>query len=106
VTGMNGFLVRTREVLAHLTPAGRERARRLRQAEVEATVAAERMHIARLLATVGDYHLSLAELSWDQAATRQPALTARRQRVLDSLAEAIQDEIDGFAQRRWEEPWR
>jgi hypothetical protein len=26
--------------------------------------------------------------------------------VLDSLAEAIQDEIDGFAQRRWEEPWR
>ena len=58
---MNLFLARTWEaVQAHLSPAGRDRARRMRQAEIEATVAAERMHIARLLATVGDYHLSLA----------------------------------------------
>src|SRR5215213_11018202 len=104
---MNGFLARTWDaVLAHLTPSGRERARRMRQVEVEATVAAERMHIARLLATVGDYHLSLAELNWDQAIAEQPALTARRERVLDSLADAIQDEIEGFAQHRWEEQWR
>ncbi|MFL6115369.1 MAG: hypothetical protein ACJ786_29090 [Catenulispora sp.] len=104
---MNLVLARTREaLLAHLSPAGRERARRLREAEVEATVAAERMHIARLLATVGDYHLSLAELSWDQSVAGQPALDARRQRVLDSLADAIQDEIDRFAQRRGEQPWR
>ena len=104
---MNLFLARTWEaVQAHLSPAGRDRARRMRQAEIEATVAAERMHIARLLATVGDYHLSLAELSWDRAVAGQPALAARRQRVLDSLTDAIQEEIDGFAQRRWEESWR
>jgi hypothetical protein len=103
----NCVRVRTWEaVLVHLTPAGRERARRIRHAEIEATLAAERMHMARLLATVGDCHLSLAELGWDRAVAAQPALAARRQRVLDSLADAIQEEIDEFSRRREEDLWR
>jgi hypothetical protein len=102
---MNGFLSRLGEVVAvHLTAAGRDRARLVRQAEVEAMVAADRMHMARLLATVGEYHIGLAELNRYGSGTDAPEVADRRRWVLDSLAAAIRDELDGFTQRRSEWP--
>lgn len=105
MTPMNRFHSKLGEFLAaHFTPTGRERGRRLRQAETEAMVAADRMQLARLLTTVGDYHLGLAELHRPISSTEAPEPADRRRWVLDSLADAIRDEIDRFAQHRSEGP--
>ena len=90
-------------LIHYLTPAGRRRLRRLRRAETDALVAANRPHVVRLLAGIGEYQLGLAELTRRHAVSAQPALDRWGQAVIDSLAEAIQDEIAAFTLRGWEE---
>ena len=104
---MHGFRSAVRDsLLTQLTPAGRERARRMRRAETDALVAAERLHVVRLLASIGAYQLGLAELSRRHTVTEQPELAGCTQRVLDSLTVAIRAEIEAFVERGSEElPW-
>jgi hypothetical protein len=90
-------------LIQHLTRSGRERVRLVRRAETEALVAANRLHVARLLASIGEYHLALAELSRRHAVTVQPQVGRCAQQIVDSLTRVIQVEIEAFAVRRWEE---
>jgi phage-related minor tail protein len=87
----------------HLTRSGRERLRLVRRAETEALVAANRLQVAGLLTSIGEYHLALAELSRRHAVTVQPQLARCAQQIVDSLTKAIQVEIEAFVVRRWEE---
>jgi len=102
VSEMNAVLARVQDVCLRLTPTGRERVRRLRRAETEAIVAADRMQVARLLASIGAYQLRMADLSRQHAVAEHPQLARCAERVVDSLTEAIRDEIDGFARRGFE----
>jgi hypothetical protein len=90
-------------LIQHLTRSGRERLRLVRRAEAEALAAANRLHVARLLASIGEYQLAMAELSRRHAVTVQPQLARCAQQIVDSLTRAIQVEIEAFAVRRWEE---
>lgn len=86
-------------VLAHLSPASREQFRRVRQAEADAFVAAHRLHVVQLLASIGTYQLGLAELSRQHAVAAQPELANCGREVVDCLAAAIKAEIAGFVAR-------
>jgi hypothetical protein len=90
-------------LVQHLTPSGRDRLRRIRRAETDALVAANRLHVVRLLACIGEYHLALAELTRRHAVTAQPQLSRSAQEIVDSLARAIQMEIESFVPRTREE---
>jgi hypothetical protein len=90
-------------LVQHLTPSGREQLRRLRRAETDALVAANRLHVVRLLASIGEYQLALAELTRRHAVTVQPQLARSAQEIVDSLAWAIHAEIEAFVARSWEE---
>jgi DNA-binding SARP family transcriptional activator len=66
-----------------------------------ATVTAVRVHMARLLAAVGEYQMKLAELYRGQAAAvAQDPAPEQQPRVPGSLADAIRDELDGFVGRQ------
>jgi hypothetical protein len=97
VSEMNAVLAWVEDVCLRLTPTGRERIRRLRRAEIEAAIAAERMQAARLLACIGAYQLRLADLSRQHAVAEHPQLARPADRVVNSLTEVIRDEIDGFS---------
>lgn len=86
-------------VLAHLNPASRDQLRRVRQAEADAFVAAHRLHVVQLLASIGTYQLGLAELSRQHAVAAQPELADCGRTVLDSVAAAIKAEIASFVER-------
>jgi hypothetical protein len=86
-------------VLAQLSPSSREQFRRVRQAEADAFVAAHRLHVVQLLASIGAYQLGLAELSRQHAVAAQPALADCGRQVIDCLAAAIRAEIAGFVER-------
>jgi hypothetical protein len=86
-------------LLAQLSPASREQFRRVRQAEADAYVAAHRLHVVQLLASIGAYQLGLAELSRQHAVAAQPELADRGREVVDCLADAIKAEIAGFVAR-------
>jgi len=90
-------------VAQHLTPSGRRRLRGVRRAEADALAAANRLHVVRLLASIGEYHLGLAELSRRHAVSVQPQLSRCAQEILDSLTTAIRAEIEAFVLRSWEE---
>jgi hypothetical protein len=86
-------------LLAHLSPSSREQFRRVRQAEADAFVAAHRLHVVQLLASIGTYQLGLAELSRQRAVAAQPELADCGRQVMDCLAAAIKAEIAGFVER-------
>jgi hypothetical protein len=86
-------------LLAHLSPSSREQFRRVRQAEADAFVAAHRLHVVQLLASIGAYQLGLAELSRQHAVAGQPELADCGRQVMESLATAIKTEIAGFVAR-------
>jgi hypothetical protein len=90
-------------LVQHLTRSGRERLRLVRRAETDALVAANRLHVASLLTSIGQYHLALADLSRRHAVSVQPQLARCAQQIVDSLTRAIQVEIEAFMVRRWEE---
>lgn len=89
-------------LLLHLTRTGRERARRIRHDQTEAIVAANRIEVAGLLAGIGTYHLSLADITRQRATAHQPGMTRSGDQIIDALAGAIRTEIDSFAHRRRE----
>jgi hypothetical protein len=92
--------------LLYLTPSGRQRARRLREAETDAIIAAKRLEIAEMLAGIGAHHLSLADLTRQRLTAGHPRLAHSGHDVIDSLARAIGSEIDGFALQRRREVHR
>ncbi len=100
---MSRFTDAVRGIAHNITPSGRERLRRVRRAETDALVAASRLHVVRLLASIGEYHLGLAELSRRHAVSVQPQLARCAQEILDSLTKAIKVEIEAFVLRSWEE---
>lgn len=85
--------------LLGLTRAGRQRARRIREVNTDAVVAAARIELASLVARIGAYHLSLAGLTQQQTTTTQPGLTEHAQVLLESLAAVVRHEIEQFRQR-------
>jgi hypothetical protein len=90
-------------LLPHLTPSGRDRLRRVRRAETDALVAASRLHVLRLLASIGQYHLGLAELSRRHAVAVQPQLARHAQEIVETLTKAIKAEIEAIVLRGLEE---
>ncbi len=100
---MNALLTWTQDVCLGLTPAGRERVRKLRQVQTEAMLAADRMQVARMLASIGAYQLRMADLSRQHTLAEHPRLGRNADFVVDSLTNAIRDEIDGFGRCKWEE---
>lgn len=83
----------------HLTPTGRERLRRLREAETEAILAADRMRRAGQLASIGAYHLRFVDLTRQESAAEHPDLAECTRDVVEALADAIRDEVDGYRRR-------
>jgi hypothetical protein len=96
---MNHLLAAKETVLAHLSPASREQFRRVRQAEADAFVAAHRLEVVRLLASIGAYQLGLAELSTQHAVAAQPELAECGREVMNCVAAAIRVEIESFVER-------
>jgi hypothetical protein len=90
-------------LLAHISPASREQFRRVRQAEADAYVAAHRLEVVRLLASIGTYQIGLAELSREQAVAARPGLADCARGVVDCVAAAVRAEIDGFVARGGEQ---
>jgi hypothetical protein len=90
------------DLLALLTPAGRELARRRRRADTEATIAAERIEAARLLAGIASCQLRLSEL--DRRDARQhPGLAGPDADLRETLGDILRHEVYRFWQRTEEE---
>jgi hypothetical protein len=87
-------------IFATLIPAGRERARRIHEAETDALVAACRMRMLRQLTCIGEYQLAIADIARRQATAEQPDVRPHAQTVLDALSEAIAREIADYAHGR------
>ena len=87
-------------LLLFLTPSGRARARRLRDAETEALVVIRRLEVAEILAGIGSYHLKLADLTRERLTAERPALAETGLLVIDGLARTIRSELDHYALRQ------
>jgi len=84
-------------LLLSLTKAGRDRMRRLRDAETDAIVAARRMQVLQLLVRIGGCHLGIADLARRQLVTEQPGLEPQARRIIEALSIAITHEIGNLA---------
>ena len=87
-------------LLLRLTPAGRERLRRLHATETDALVTARRMQVLQLLTGIGQCHVGLAELACRQATAAQPELAPQARRIVEALSTAITNELIRFARGR------
>lgn len=97
---MSERAAQARETLqAHFSPASREQFRRVRQTEADAYVAAHRLEVVRMLASIGTYQIGLAELSREQAVSARPEIAECSRGVVDCVAAAVKAEIDAFVAR-------
>lgn len=89
-------------LLQYLTPTGRKRLRLLGEVETEAIVTAQRMHLLRLLSSIGQSHLGLADLAGRQVVAEQPELAPQTRRIIEMLGASIAFELRKFAEHRRE----
>ena len=90
------------DLLSLLTPTGRELAHRRRRADAAATIAAERIEMARLLTGIAGCQLRHFELDC-RSGHRHPALAANEADLRDGLNDIMRDEVYRFW-KRTEEP--
>jgi hypothetical protein len=86
------------DTLALLTPTGREVARRRRRADAEASIAAERIQAARLLAGIASCQLRLSELD-RRPGDQHPGLAHCDADLRSALNEILQREMYRFWER-------
>jgi hypothetical protein len=86
------------DLLALLTPTGREVARRRRRANAEAAIAIERIEAARLIAGIAACQLRLSELDRGPA-TQHPAISRCDAELRDTLGEILRQEVYRFWDR-------
>lgn len=85
-------------LLALLSPGGRELARRRRRADTEATIAAERIEAARLLAGIASCQLRLSELD-RRDVELHPGLAGPDADLRETLGDILRHEVYSFWQR-------
>lgn len=86
------------DLLALLTTTGREVARRRRRADAEATIAAERIQAARLLAGIASCQLRLSELD-RRPVDQHPGLAASDADLRMALGDILRHEVYRFWDR-------
>ena len=86
------------DLLTLLTPTGREVARRRRRADAEATIAVERIEVARLLAGIVGCQLRLSELD-RQLSDQHPGIADCDAALRDTLGEILRQEVYRFWDR-------
>lgn len=90
------------DLLTLLTPTGRELAHRRRRADAAATIAAERIEMARLLTGIAGCQLRHFELDC-RSSSRHPDLRAGEADLREALNDIMRDEVYRFW-KRTEEP--
>ncbi|GAA3382920.1 hypothetical protein GCM10020369_06740 [Cryptosporangium minutisporangium] len=94
---MSPFSLGFTDLLARfLTPAGRHRARLLREAEAAAYIASRRLEMTQTLADIGEHCLSSAAWTHRALAHQRPHLDAPSRAIMASLGRALSSEIDRF----------
>jgi hypothetical protein len=86
------------DLLALLTPTGREVGRRRRRANAEAVIAIERIEAARLIAGIVACQLRLSELDRSPAA-QHPAIARCDAELRETLGEILRHEVYRFWDR-------